>query len=83
MLQALIAVVLGLHRAATGTAWTIHALQLRLRRQADEQHRINAEWAVLRTAPQHHNQCPRWSIPWTEHYWYIAATIIDNPPGDD
>src|ERR671917_2958682 len=35
-----------------GTAWTIQALQPKLRRQAEERRRINAEWQALRNTRQ-------------------------------
>jgi uncharacterized paraquat-inducible protein A len=46
-----------------GTTWTIQALQVRLRHQAEERRRLNAEWAAIRTARQQRVQCPRCGTP--------------------
>jgi hypothetical protein len=83
MPQALTAVVLICLGLLLGTAWTIQALQARLRRQAEERRRLNEEWAALRIAHEKQNRCPRCGIPWAECYWYIAPTIVDDPFDDD
>jgi hypothetical protein len=46
-----------------GTTWTIQALQARLRHQAEERRRLNAEWAAIRVARQQWVQCPRCGTP--------------------
>ena len=46
-----------------GTTWTIQALQFRLRHQAEERRRLNAEWAAIRVTRQQRVQCPRCGAP--------------------
>jgi hypothetical protein len=46
-----------------GVTWTIQALQVRLRHQAEERRRLNAEWAAIRAARQQRVQCPRCGTP--------------------
>jgi hypothetical protein len=44
-----------------GTAWTVQVLQPRLRRQAEERRRLNAEWQAIRDTrgSVHVVRCPR------------------------
>ncbi len=42
-----------------GAVWTIRALQLKRRRQAEERRRLNEEWLAIRTAQQQRAKCPR------------------------
>ncbi len=50
VLHLLVAVLLVCLGLLLGATWTIQAMQYRLRRQAEERRRLNAEWAALRTA---------------------------------
>ncbi len=49
-----------------GATWTIQALQAKLRRQAEERHRLNTEWSAVRTARQQLDTCPRCASPLPE-----------------
>ena len=66
-----------------GTAWTIQAVQPKLRRQAEERRRLNEEWSAVRTAHQQRTECPRCASPLSERDWYFAPTIVADPPADD
>jgi hypothetical protein len=63
-----------------GTAWTVQATQPKLRRQAEERRRLNAEWQAVRHA-QHSTQlirCPRCGYPLSG-----ALYFEDDEPDDD
>jgi hypothetical protein len=64
-----------------GTAWTIQALQPKLRRQAQERRRINAEWEALRNTQQSVklDRCPRCGCHMSEGSWYFEEY---EPDGD-
>lgn len=51
-----------------GASWTVQALQPKLRRQADERRRLNAEWSAVRAARRQFQlgECPRCAIPLSE-----------------
>jgi hypothetical protein len=56
-----------------GTAWTIQATQPKLRRQAEERRRLNAEWQAVRHA-RHSAQlirCPRCGYPLSQGALYF------------
>ncbi len=82
-LQVLGSVLLVCFGLLLGNAWTIQALQPKLRRQADERRRLDKEWAAVRTARGQRAQCPRCGITLAERPWYIAPTIVEDPPDDD
>lgn len=70
-----------------GAAWTAQALQPKLRRQADERRRLNAEWQVMRDTRRSVQlvRCPRCGCPlsdeaWSERAWYFEE---DDDPDDD
>ena len=42
-----------------GATWAIQACQPKLRRQAEERRRLNAEWLAVHTARREHAECPR------------------------
>jgi hypothetical protein len=64
-----------------GTAWTIQALQPKLRRQAEERRSINAEWQALRNTQQSVQlvRCLRCGCRLSEGSWYFEE---DEPDGD-
>ena len=71
-----------------GGAWTIQAVQHKLRRQAEERRRLNAEWSVVRTAHRQPDECPRCSTllsegDWYFAYFYFAPMLVEDPPDDD
>ncbi|MGH3853928.1 MAG: hypothetical protein ACRDR6_10635 [Pseudonocardiaceae bacterium] len=77
MLGAVLLVCLGLLLGAT---WTTQAFQPRLRRQAEERRRLNEEWLAVRTERQRRGQCPRCASPLSAQDWYIAPTLVQDPP---
>jgi uncharacterized paraquat-inducible protein A len=79
MLGAVLLVCLGL---LLGTAWTIQALQPKLRQQAEERRRLNEEWSAVRAARQRQGRCPRCASPLSERDWFVAPTV-EKPPDDD
>ena len=66
VLGAILLVCLGL---LLGAAWTVEALQYKLRRQAEERHRLNEEWSAIRTARRRRGVCPRCASPLSERDW--------------
>lgn len=66
-----------------GATWTTQALRPRLRRQAEERRRLNAEWSAVRTARRQRGQCPRCASPLSEQDWYFASTLVEDPPDED
>lgn len=66
VLGAVLLVCLGL---LLGAAWTIQALQPKLRHQAEERRRLNEEWLAVRAARQQRGVCPRCASPLSEHDW--------------
>jgi hypothetical protein len=79
VLSGVLLVCLGL---LLGTTWTIQASQPKLRHQAEERRRLNAEWAAVRTARRQRGQCPRCASPLAERDWYIAPTVVEYLPDD-
>jgi hypothetical protein len=59
-----------------GTTWTIQALQAKLRRQAEERRRLNAEWAAIRTIRWQETVCPRCASPLSKGNRYIVPTPV-------
>jgi uncharacterized paraquat-inducible protein A len=55
-----------------GATWTIRALQLRLRRQAEEQRRLNEEWLAIRNARWQRGRCPRCAGTLYERHRYFG-----------
>jgi len=80
MLGAVLLVCLGL---LLGAAWTVQALQPKLRRQAEERRRLNAEWSAIRTARGQRGRCPRCAGPLSEQDWSIAPMAEEDSPEDD
>ncbi|MGH3812348.1 MAG: hypothetical protein ACRDUV_07805 [Pseudonocardiaceae bacterium] len=80
VLGAVLLVCLGL---LLGAAWTVEAMQPKLRRQAEERRRLNAEWAAIRTARQRRGVCPRCASPLSERDWSVAPMAVEDPPDDD
>jgi hypothetical protein len=63
-----------------GTAWTIQATQPKLRRQAEERRRLNAEWQAVRHA-RHSAQlirCPRCGYPLSQGALYFEDDESDD-----
>jgi hypothetical protein len=80
LLIAGLAVCLGL---LLGTTWTIMLMQPRLRRQAEDRHRLNKEWLAVRTARQQQRRCPYCELPLTEFDRYSEQAPAEDPPDDD
>lgn len=80
VLGALLLVCLGL---LFGTTWTIQFQQPKLRRQAEERRRLNEEWVAVRAARRQRGRCPRCASPLSQQDWYIAPTLVEDPPDDD
>ncbi|MGH3824721.1 MAG: hypothetical protein ACRDRA_18090 [Pseudonocardiaceae bacterium] len=76
LLGAVLLVCLGLLLGAT---WTIQALQPKLRRQAEERRRLNAQWAMIRTAHRQQGECPLCERSLSEREWHCAPRIADKP----
>lgn len=66
-----------------GASWTTQALQAKLRQHAEERRRLNEQWSAVRTARQQRRKCPRCASPLSERDWYIAVTLVKDPPNDD
>ncbi len=66
-----------------GTAWTAQAQQPKLRRQAEERRRLNAEWQTVRETRQSVQlvRCPRCGCLLSERAWYFEEE--DDPDDDD
>lgn len=79
----LVQVVLACLGVLLGSSWTIQALQTQLRRQAEERRRLNEEWPAVRAIRWQRSVCPRCASPLHERNWYIAPTLMEDPPGDD
>jgi hypothetical protein len=80
VLSAILLLCLGL---LLGSTWTIQALQPKLRRQAEERHRLNEEWLAVRTARRQRGECPRCGRLLTERDWYSAPTVAEDMTDDD
>jgi hypothetical protein len=80
---ALSAVLLVCFGLLLGATWTTQALRPKLRRQAEERRRLNAEWSAVRTARRQRGQCPRCASPLSEQDWYFASTLVEDPPDED
>jgi len=80
LLAAALLILLGL---LIGWAWTNQALQPKLRQQAEERRRLNAEWLAVRAARRQQAECPRCASPLSEQDWYYAPTLVEDPPDDD
>jgi hypothetical protein len=80
LLAAALLVLLGL---LVGWAWTNQALQPKLRRQAEERRRLNAEWSAVRAARRQQAECPHCASPLSEQDWYYAPILVEDPPDDD
>jgi hypothetical protein len=80
VLGAVLLVCLGL---LLGSSWTIQAVQLKLRQQAEERRRLNEEWAAVRTARRQRGKCPRCGSPLSEQDWYFTPTLAKERPHDD
>jgi hypothetical protein len=64
-----------------GTTWSVQATQPKLRRQAEERRRLNAEWQAVRYAQRSTQliRCPRCGYPLSERSLYFD----DDEPDDD
>ncbi len=83
-LQVLSGVLLVCVGLLLGATWTIQALQPKLRRQAEERRKLNEEWSTVRTARQQRGECPRCASPQLSEWdWYVAPTLVEDPPDDD
>ena len=80
VLSAVLLVCLGV---LLGAAWTVQALQPKLRQQAEERRRLNAEWSAVHTVRQRWDECPRCASPLSERDWPIAPMAVADPPDDD
>lgn len=80
LLGAALLVLLGL---LLGWAWTNQALQPKLRKQAEERRRLNAEWTAIRTARKRQGECPRCASRLSEQDWYYAPVLLEDPPDPD
>lgn len=65
-----------------GATWTTQALQNRVRRQAEERRRLNEEWLAVRAIRRQRCRCPRCARPLPEPDWYLAPTLVEDPPDD-
>jgi hypothetical protein len=65
-----------------GATWTTQILQPKLRHQAEERRKLNAEWLAVRTARQQRGECPRCASPLSEKDWY-TPTLVEDPPDED
>lgn len=83
ILQVLSGVLLVCLGVLLGATWTTQALQPRLRRQAEERRRLNAEWLAVRTARRKLGRCPRCGSLLTELEWYLAPAIVEDSADDD
>jgi hypothetical protein len=65
-----------------GTSWAVQALQPKLRRQAEERRRLNAQWQQIRDAGKRIRRgwCPRCERRLSERARYIED---DDEPDDD
>ncbi len=63
-----------------GTAWTVQALQPKLRRQAEERRRLNAEWQAVRHARQTAQliQCPRCGCLLSDGAYFEEGELDDD-----
>jgi len=66
-----------------GTAWTIMAMQPRLRRQAEDRRKLNEEWVAVRSARQQQGRCPYCKLPQAEYDRYSEQTQRAEDPDDD
>jgi hypothetical protein len=66
-----------------GASWTTQALQPKLRRQAEERRRLNAEWSAVRTARRQRSKCPHCASPLSDQDWYYTTTLVADPLDDD
>lgn len=66
-----------------GSSWTIQAVQPKLRRQAEERHRLNEEWLAIRTARRQRVECPRCGRSLYAWNWYVAPTPVEAQLSDD
>ena len=66
-----------------GTTWTAQALQPKLRRQADERRRLNAQWQAFQDTRRSLQlvRCPRCGCLLPEGAWYFDEE--DDPDDDD
>jgi hypothetical protein len=65
-----------------GGSWTNQALQVTLRRQAEERRKLNEEWRAIR-GRQQEGQCPCCTSPLSEYDSYIAPATVEQLPYDD
>jgi hypothetical protein len=79
-LSAVLLVCLGLLLGAT---WTVQALQHKLRRQAEERRRLNAEWVAIHTAHQQRVKCPHCESSLSTWDWFVAPVDMEDEPDDD
>ena len=83
ILQVLSGVLLVCLGLLLGTAWTAHALQSNLRRQAEERRRLDEEWSAVRAIRRQRGECPWCASPLSEWGWYFAPTLVEYRPDDD
>lgn len=68
-------VVLGL---LLGWAWTRQALEPKLRKQAEERRKLNAEWTAVRTARRQQGECSRCASPLADRDWFYAPILVED-----
>jgi hypothetical protein len=66
-----------------GTTWTMMAMQPRLRRQAQDRHKLNEEWLAVRSARQQQGRCPYCALRLTEYDQDPEQAPVEDPPDDD
>ncbi len=81
-IQVLVGVVLVSLGVLLGSSWTVQVQQPKLRRQAEERRRLNAEWFEIRKTRQERDECPRCGILLSAPDSYYATTIGDDRPDD-
>jgi CHASE3 domain sensor protein len=65
-----------------GVTWAIQALQPKLRQQAEERRRLNAEWVAVRAARSQRESCPRCGYALLRRDRYFTPAP-DSPADDD
>jgi hypothetical protein len=70
IVQVLSAVLLVCLGTLLGATWTTQACQPKLRRQAEQRRRLNAEWVAVRAARRQQGECPRCGQLLTDRAWW-------------
>jgi hypothetical protein len=75
----LLLVCLGLLLGAT---WNTQALQPKLRHQAEERRRLNAEWVAIRRTQRSLRECPHCASALSEPNGYYPPILLEPPDND-